>query len=447
MSVRMTESLAKTVRARARGAMSLAAITLCAFLAAACSGGAPSLTPPNVAADAAKAAPKRAPAADSETAPVTLGARDNGATAPPAEAGETRAQVKVGLLVPLTGAGQTAVIAQSLQRAAELAISDLRATHVQLIVKDDKGTPDGAMAAANELMSEGAEVVLGPIFSKSVQMASAVVRAKNAPMIAFSNDRGAAGTGVHLLSFLPGPEVQRVVSYAAAQGKKRLVAFIPDDPYGKLVEQALREAVVRSGSKIVALETYPSDTGARTVPVLEKLKKLRDEMRATEEHGDAIDAIFIPGGEETVQLVGPLLKQLDFDTTKIKVLGTGALDTPNAGRDPAFVGTWYATPDPKGFRDFTERYAKVHGHAPPRIASLGYDAMSLVAALATAPPGARFIPSAMTRQSGFTGIDGLFRLTQEGPAERALAIMEVRELAATIVDPAPQSFDAARGLN
>ncbi len=420
----------------------VAAVAIAAMMLAACSGGGPSLTQPNAATDATKSAAKRAPAVDRENAPVSLSSRD--AEAPAPEAGEVRTKVKIGLLVPLTGAGQTAIIAQSLQKSAELAVADLRAAHVTLIVKDDKGTPEGALTAAQELMSEGAEIVLGPMFSKSVQTASAVTRSKNIPMVAFSNDRAVAGTGVHLLSFLAGPEVHRVVGYAAAQGKKRLVAFVPDDAYGKLVEQALRDAVLKAGVKLVALETYPTDGGGRTTPVLEKFKKLRDEMRATEEHGDPIDAIFIPGGEETVQLVGPLFKQVDLNPTKIKVLGTGALDTPNAGRDPAFVGTWYATPDPKGFKDFSERYAKANGHAPPRIASLAYDATSLSAALGTAPPGARYIPSGMTRQSGFTGVDGLFRLTQEGPAERALAVMEVRELGAQVIDQAPQSFDTGR---
>ncbi|NOU04965.1 MAG: penicillin-binding protein activator [Hyphomicrobiaceae bacterium] len=439
---RLLESARDLVqRCGGRAFRSLAVSAVLAMTLAACSGGNPSLTQPN-ATDQTKAATKRAPVVDRDNAPVSLSSRD--ADAPPPEAGDVRAKVKIGLLVPLTGAGQTAIIAQSLQKSAELAVADLRASHVQLIVKDDKGTPEGALAAAQELVGEGAEIVLGPMFSKSVQTASAVTRSKNIPMVAFSNDRAVAGTGVHLLSFLAGPEVQRVVSYAAAQGKKRLVAFVPDDAYGKLVEQALRDAVLKAGVKLVALETYPTDGNGRTSPVLEKFKKLRDEMRATEEHGDPIDAIFIPGGEETVQLIGPLFKQVDLDPTKIKVLGTGALDTPNAGRDPAFVGTWFATPDPKGFKDFSERYAKANGHAPPRIASLAYDATSLSAALGTAPPGARFIPSAMTRQSGFTGVDGLFRLTQEGPAERALAIMEVRELGAQVIDQAPQSFDAGK---
>ena len=48
-----------------------------------------------------------------------------------------RAPIKVGLVLPLTGPGQGAVVAGAMRQAAELALKDLRATHVQLVVKDD----------------------------------------------------------------------------------------------------------------------------------------------------------------------------------------------------------------------------------------------------------------------------------------------------------------------
>jgi branched-chain amino acid transport system substrate-binding protein len=219
------------------------------------------------------------------------------------------------------------------------------------------------------------------------------------------------------------------------------VALIPDDAYGKLVEPSFKEAVARNGGSLVASQTYPTDTNGRVSQVLAIVKALRDEIRGLEEHGDKIDVIFIPGGEETVQLMGPLLKQAEIDTKRIKIIGTGALDTPNAGRDEAFVGAWFAAPDPRGFKDFSERFAKAYKRSPPRIATLAYDAASLTAALATGPDGARFIPSALTRASGFNGVDGLFRLMSDGVTDRALAVLEVQQYGAAVIDQPAGSID------
>ena len=327
-----------------------------------------------------------------------------------------------------------------------MALKDLRATHVQLVVRDDKGSPEGATSAATEVLADGAELIIGPLYARSVSAVAATARSKNVPIIAFSNDRQVAGSATHLLSFLAGPEVNRVVSYAAQKGKRRYVALISDDAYGKLVEPSFKESVARAGGTVVTSVTYPSDTGGRVAAVLAIVKNLRDEIVTIEGQGNPIDAIFIPGGEDSVQLLGPLLKQANIDTKRIQVIGTGALDTPHIGRDDSFLGAWFAAPDPRGFKEYAEKYARAYGSAPPRISSLAYDATSLAAALATGPAGGRFIPSALTRASGFTGVDGLFRLMSDGITDRALAVLEVQKFGASVIDLPPATFDAASGI-
>ena len=80
---------------------------------------------------------------------------------------------------------------------------------LQLIVKDDKGTPEGAKAAAEEAIKGGASSILGPLFAKSVAAVAPVARQADVPVIAFSNDRQVAGNGVYLLSFQPGARSRR----------------------------------------------------------------------------------------------------------------------------------------------------------------------------------------------------------------------------------------------
>lgn len=413
-----------------------------AMLSQGCSVSNSSLTnaPPTTASTTKIPAPR--PVADPDSASMALNTPNKPLTEPGAP---PRAPVKVGLILPLTGAGQAALVAESMKKAAELALRDVQASHVQLIVRDDKGTPEGAATAATEVLADGAEIILGPLYARSVAMVSNAARSKNVAVIAFSNDRQVAGSATHLLSFLAGPEVTRVVSYASQKGKRRYVALIPDDAYGKLVEPSFKEAVARHGGSVVATQTYPTDTGGRVASVLTVVKALKDEIRGLEEHGEPIDAIFIPGGEDTVQMIGPLLRQAEIDTKRIKIIGTGALDTPNAGRDDAFVGAWFAAPDPRGFKDFSDKYAKAYGLAPPRISTLAYDAASLAAALATGTDGARFIPSALTRPSGFNGVDGLFRLMSDGVTDRALAVLEVQKFGAAVIDLPPTSLQTAGG--
>ncbi len=358
---------------------------------------------------------------------------------PSAEAPRRAAEVstaepaKVALLLPLGAGAQTSLVADSLKRAAELAIVEHRAPHIQLMVRDDKGTPEGAAEAARDAVAQGAEIVLGPMTAKGVQGASTVTRGQNVPVIAFSTDRQVAGSNVHLLSFMAAAEVQRVVAYAAGQGRKRIAALVPDDAYGRILEAALRETAGQVRAEVVALERYPDAPHA----MLGAVKRLSDGVRGLEEHGDPVNALFLAGGEETLVTMAPQLKQARFDPQKMKVIGTGALDYANAGREPFLQGAWFAAPDPKGWKEFSEKYAKAFGQAPPRTATLAYDAIGVVAALSNGPKGSRFIPSQLTRAEGFMGIDGPFRLKSDGVVERALAVLEVQEFGASVIEPAP----------
>ena len=76
------------------------------------------------------------------------------------------------------------------------------------------------------------------------------------------------------------------------------------------------------------------------------------------------------------------MPQAEIDTDKVKVLGTGGMDYPNAGRE-AKSGRRLVSrrPSPRGWNEFSQKYAKTYGSAPPRIASLAYDAVSLAIAV------------------------------------------------------------------
>jgi hypothetical protein len=46
----------------------------------------------------------------------------------------------------------------------------------------------------------------------------------------------------------------------------------------------------------------------------------------------------------------------------------------------------------------------------------------------------------LTSNSGFAGIDGVFRFRQDGTNERGLAVLRVTPSGGQVVSPAPKSF-------
>ncbi len=335
--------------------------------------------------------------------------------------------VKVALIVPLSGQG--AAVGTALRNAAELAYEDFQKPNLQIIVKDDRGTPDGAREAAQAAFAEGAEMVLGPLFAGSVQAAGSAARAAGKPVIAFSTDAAVAARGVYLISFLPQSEVDRIVDEAIAGGRRSFAALIPETTYGNAVEAQFREAVARRNARLVGIERYPAGNPGAAV------ERLR---RVIAGGGAQADALFVPDTAEGLLTVAPALTKVGFSPARVRPLGLALWNDPRVTAQPAFQGARFAAPDMAGFSNFAQRYQARFGAAPPRTASLGYDAISLTVALVRQYGSQRFADATLTNPAGFSGLDGTFRFSSEGVSERTLAVYEIRDNAAMLVSPAPK---------
>jgi len=349
---------------------------------------------------------------------------------PPAQPAQVGAgQVKVALILPLSATGNGAAVATSMRNAAEMALAEFSNPDIQLLVKDDGGTAGGAQQAASQALAEGAEIILGPLFAVSVSAAAQVARARGVPVIAFSTDSTVAGSGVHLLSFLPESDVDRVIRYAVHQGKRSYAALIPDNAYGSVVQAAFQQAVAAGGGRVVTMERYPLDRAQMEEPV----KRVAAAIRQ-------VDSIFIPDGADSVIAAVQILAANGVNTRRTQLIGTGLWDDPRIFAEAGAQGGWFAAPDPSGFRAFSSRYRSRYGQDPLRPATLAYDAVSLVAALVKTQGAARFSEEVLTNASGFAGIDGVFRFRPDGTNQRGLAVMRVTTSGPQVISPAPKSF-------
>src|SRR4051794_15938236 len=161
--------------------------------------------------------------------------------------------VKVAVILPLSASGNAGLAAQSMRNAAEMALAEFQNPNIQLLIKDDNGSPQGAQASAQQAVDEGAEIILGPLFAQSVPAVAQIARTRGISVMAFSTDSSIAGRGVYLLSFLPESDVNRIVEYTASIGKRAVAVLVPDNAYGNVVEAAVKAAVPRRGGRLVGV--------------------------------------------------------------------------------------------------------------------------------------------------------------------------------------------------
>ncbi len=341
--------------------------------------------------------------------------------------------VRVALIIPLSANGGAGQAARDLRNAAMMALQELTAANIQILVKDDRGTPEGARAAAAEAISQGAELILGPLVSASVAAAAEVARPAGIPIIAFASDPSVAGPGVYLMGLSPRSDVLRIVPYAARAGFNSIAALLPDNGYGTLAEAALRESVAAAGARIVVIQRYALDRGAMQVAA----EAVADILLA----GQA-DAVFMPDAGDVVPFMAQIIAAKGVPPGAIKFLGGSQWNDARTRSESTLTGGWFSSPpDQGGITAFAARFATAFGTPPLPIAALGYDAVRLAAGLAASFGPARFVAATITNPSGFLGIDGAFRFLANGTNERTLAIYEIeRGGTQRLIDPAPTGF-------
>src|SRR5258708_12064125 len=73
-------------------------------------------------------------------------------------------EVKVGLILPLSAGGNAGVAGMSMRNAAEMAIAEVNAPNIQLLMKDDGGTAEAARLAPPPASDHGPRLGLRPPF-------------------------------------------------------------------------------------------------------------------------------------------------------------------------------------------------------------------------------------------------------------------------------------------
>lgn len=342
--------------------------------------------------------------------------------------------VPVALLVP-SGSSDSgdAVIAQSLENAARLAIADLEGVKIDLRVYSTAGNAATAQAAAVKAVDEGAKIILGPLHGEAANAAGKAVAARGVNVLSFSNNTGIAGGNVFVLGATFGNTATRLVNYAAAQGKQNMLVVHADNVSGQAGRDAINTALTGTSTTHAGTVSYEfSQQGV--VNAVSAIKKAAAQSQA--------DSIFLTSSTSgALPLMSQLLPEAGLTKDKIQYIGLTRWDIPSQTLAlPGVQDGWFARPDAALTQQFQNRYAQAYGGLPHALGGLAYDGVAAIGALVKAGKSNALTTSALTQGAGFQGVNGIFRLRADGSNERGLAVVTIRDKQVVTLDPAPKSF-------
>ncbi len=383
---------------------------------------------------------------------------------------KTKSDIRVGVLAPFSG--QYEKLGLSIKNTALMALYEISSDKVILQFYDTKGTAVGAKEAMTEAINQEVDIVIGPVFSFEVSAIAGIASDAGVDVLAFTSDPNVIGDGIYTLALLLPQQIEKIISFACETGKQNFAVLTQDTDFGKMVVNAAINAAYECNNDAQILKVgYYSPTQGDMVSVIKEMAGDRslyvDLLRKSQKkEGEYAESYILPEGEEeefdllsvyqsseqipldfdtlliaeegaNLRSLAAVLNYYDITNDEVLFLGTQQWSDPELAAEKALIGGIYPEIPVAGFSDFANRYRKIYGNLPPRIASQAYDGIALVSVLAN---NKNFSSEAITDSSGFAGVDGIFRLFKNGFSERGMAIMEINKPQAKMVLDAPLTF-------
>ena len=391
-------------------------------------------------------------------------------------------EIKIALMLPLTGKNQE--IGQNILNASLLALFDNRDPRIVLKIFDTESNEIKAIKAAEEIIEEGYQIIVGPVFSKNVKAITPIIKDQNIFVFTFSNDIAVAGNNKFLLGIDLRQQIQKLIKFTSENQYEYYLSLLPANDFGSYAIQELRRSVNINEGTVLKSEFYtkgvklstnikrlvnimnesPTDHKGRPLFLKEddynnhlnnKLLKqlnltnnnnfeedLNDDNLKSEEIEESEEEdiyepkhfneykliLFIPDGGKVLKDSLELLNQLNFPKERVKIVGISNWYQSNLFHSDSLQDSWFIDIPHDNLKIYEDHYSNVYSKTPSRISAFAYDAISIITSLIAYENNTDNLGKlSITQDIGFNGINGVFRFRADGISERLLSIYSVKE--------------------
>ena len=360
----------------------------------------------------------------------------------PTDAVDPNQPVVVALMVPLgSGNSITDQLAENMVNAANMAVRDLNGANIDLRVYETGGNAEMAVAAANRAVEDGAQIMVGPLYSTSTAAIAPIAAQAGINVLSFSNTTTVAGGNVYIMGTTFDTIADRLVRQAVSEGKTSIAIVYQEGVSGESGKGSIERAISRSGATLTTAVSYPLNI----TEMGDAASGIASTLRASNSNA----VFFTDSPLRGLGFITASLASNRFRTKRdAQFMGLSRWDSSNEVLvTPSLQGGWFAVPDPGLTLQFQTRYQLAYGIDAHKLSGLAYDGIAAIGAMISTAraSGERnaFSAERLTDPAGFAGVTGIFRFKADGTNERGLAIMKVENGVATMISPAPRSFGGA----
>jgi len=305
--------------------------------------------------------------------------------------------------------------------------------------------PEGAAAAYQRALSGGAQLVIGPLLKANVQALATSPDGLSVPTLSLNYlpDELAAPPGLVQFALAPEDEAAEAANRALAEGRRRAIALVPNNEWGRRLLQSFATSYEQQGGVLVDHRLYEASGkdfsyGIQDILLISESRdretrlsaNLGMELSFEPRRRDDVDLIFLAAQAQAGKLLRPQLRFYfaggipTYATSAIYEEASRGNSDLNGIQFPDMPWVIAPTADMAATRASLEEYWPGEASRRARLFAMGYDAFGLASQL-TGPGG----------MLELDGVTGRLYLGRDGRIHRRLAWAKIRRGEARAVPP------------
>ncbi len=344
--------------------------------------------------------------------------------------------VRVGLMLPLSG--DYAELGLDIAGGIEMALFQTGERDIELVYLDTKGGPR-AYQAALDVENKAVDIVIGPLFTASIEGSEEILTQSGIPVLSMSNNQAAAQTGRWVLNYLPEQQMDNLLGYLVQENKMRIAILGSEDKFGvRMMSHAT--------ARLAEFGINPAAVSILTPAVLADESSLKDNIKAfslyippkeetSELQPAPYDAVILAGNADFVLRTAPVLAYYDLGPSRVTYIGTDLWTRDDLLREPSLQGSVIARAEIPDAAAFESAWTETFKTGSTALSRLGFDSMALITVTKRAHEskisGTVQTPvdwkGGLIQEQGFAGFSGTFRLLPDGRNLRSYDLHLLRD--------------------
>ena len=349
--------------------------------------------------------------------------------------------LNIGVLVPLSG--ESKQIGQSVLKAIELAIVELKIPNINIYPRDSKGNAHDAYLAAKEFENLGINIVIGPIFYENLEKLNEI---NNITFISLTNrtknlPKNTIAFGVNIES-----QFKAITKYILDEKITKTILLLPES---KFTDQILP---IIQNQKFKFYKTYSYKTDPKKLTAeIKKITNYKQRKINLEARIKKIEKSDLQKDIRELEKIKQLytLGEVDFNSVfvadfgeRLKSVLTSFIFADISNKEVAFftLNQWFDKSlfneesfqnlifpgiDLVNFNKFNKKYFKLFNETAVEISILAYDAVGLIY-LVWKDNGLNFDIKKFSNDVGFRGLHGEF-IIKNNLSYQKLKIYKIHE--------------------